>query len=119
MAEPTPDRAAIIKAFEDGAEVIAVHQLDLLAQLEGQLRAVHKTMRCIEKLRSDRHRVGPELSNAERADTLQSLANELTAIDEELHIQHQSCAEMQRSIGKMQARLAALRQLTMSGDAER
>lgn len=104
------ERAAMLRAFEGEAEVLAVHQLDLLAQLEAQLRAVQHTMRCIEKLRSTKHRVGPELTDAGRTETLKSLASELEAIDNELHVQHQSCEDMQRTIREMQARLALLRQ---------
>jgi hypothetical protein len=97
------------KAFEAEAEKIVVHQLDLVAQLEAQLRAVHHTMRAIEKIRAARHRVGRELSDGERATTLTTLAGEIHAIDEELRVQHHSCLDMQRSIREMQARLAALR----------
>ena len=103
-------RAAVLRAFEGEAEVLAVHQLDLLAQLEAQLRAVQHTMRCIEKLRATKHRVGPELTNAGRTETLQVLSSELEAIDNELQVQHQSCEDMQRTIRDMQARLALLRQ---------
>jgi hypothetical protein len=52
-----------VEAFEAEAELLAVHQLDLLSQLEAQLRAVHKTMRIIEKLRSEKHWIGPRLGN--------------------------------------------------------
>ena len=86
-----------------------MYQLDLLAQREAQLRAVHHTMRCIEKLRDAKHRVGPELTNGDRNDTLTVLASEITAIDRELAVQHQSCEHMQRYIRQMQARLTALR----------
>lgn len=115
MSEPTaerPDPTAKIKAFEAEAEVLVVHQLDLLAQLEAQLRAVHHSMRAIEKLRSVRLRVGPRLTNGERAKILHALSSELATIDQELEIQHQSCEDMQRSIREMQARLSALRQGT-------
>jgi predicted nucleic acid-binding Zn-ribbon protein len=96
-------------AFEAEAEVLAAHQLDLLSQLEAQLRAVHHTMRCIEKLRGAKHRVGPDVTNGQRADALNTLAAELAAIDKELNVQHQSCEDMQRSIREMQAQLSALR----------
>jgi chaperonin cofactor prefoldin len=102
-------RAAVLRAFEGEAEILAVHQLDLLAQLEAQLRAVQHTMRCIEKLRATRHRVGPELTDVGRGETLKVLASELEAIDNELRVQHQSCEDMQRTIGDMQARLKPLR----------
>jgi hypothetical protein len=111
MAEDDMARAAGIKAFEVEAEKIVVHQLDLVAQLEAQLRAVHHTMRAIEKMRTARYRVGRELSNGERSTTLTTLAGEIQAIDEELHVQHQSCLDMQRSIREMQARLTALRKV--------
>ena len=89
---------------------MVVHQLDLLAQLEAQLRAVHHTMRCIEKLRSGKYHVGPELTNGQRRETLEWLSSELTAIDDELHVQQRSCADMQRCIQETQAQLASLRQ---------
>jgi uncharacterized coiled-coil protein SlyX len=111
MGEHDMVRAAGIKAFEAEAEKIVVHQLDLVAQLEAQLRAVHHTMRAIEKMRAARYRVGRELSNGERATTLTMLAGEIQAIDEELRVQHQSCLDMQRSIREMQARLTALRKV--------
>jgi hypothetical protein len=109
MVEHDPVRAAGIKAFEVEAEKIVVHQLDLLAQLEAQLRAVHHAMRAIEKLRSARYRVGPELSDGERGGTLTSLTDEIKAIDAELKVQHQSCLAMQRSIRHMRGVLTTLR----------
>jgi hypothetical protein len=109
MVEQDSNREAGIAAFEREAEVLVVHQLDLLAQLEAQLRAVHRTMRSIERLRGNQHRVGPEPSNGERIDTLRTLSGELTTIDRELNVQHQSCEDMQRSIREMQARLVAIR----------
>jgi hypothetical protein len=90
-----------IAAFESEAEVLAAHQLDLLSQLEAQLRAVHHTMRCIERLRGSKHRIGPELTNGERRGTLKTLASELAAIDTEPNVQHQSCEDMQQSIRAM------------------
>ena len=119
MTERNPDRDASISAFESEAEVLVVHQLDLLAQLEAQLRAVHRTMRCIEKLRGGQYRVGRELTNGERSETLTTLASELAAIDQELHVQHQSCEDMQRSIREMQARLSAFRRTTEPPDQRR
>ena len=111
MGEHDMTRVAGIKAFEAEAEKIVVHQLDLVAQLEAQLRAVHHTMRAIEKMRAARYRVGRELSNKERATTLTTLGVEIQSIDEELRVQHQSCLDMQRSIREMQARLTALREV--------
>jgi hypothetical protein len=110
MVEHDPVRVAGIRAFEAEAEKIVVHQLDLVAQLEAQLRAVHHTMRAIEKIRGARYRVGREPSNRERGTTLTTLALEIQAIDDELRVQHQSCLDMQRSIREMQARLTALRE---------
>ena len=110
MVEHDSIRAAGLKAFELEAETVVVHQLDLVAQLEAQLRAVHHTMRAIEKLRSARHRIGRDLSNAERGSTLTTLSDEIRAIDAELHIQHQSCLDVQRSIRHMHALLKALRE---------
>jgi len=119
MAEHDSARAAGIKAFEAEAEKIVVHQLDLVAQLEAQLRAVHHTMRSIEKMRTARHRIGRELTNGERNTTLKTLSGEIRAIDEELRVQHQSCVDMQRSIREMQARLTALREAAADVQSER
>ena len=71
------------------AEVLAAYQLDLLARIEHQLRSVHKTMRQIEKLRSSQHRVGPELSNGQRGETLERLYTELDALEGELQMQRE------------------------------
>jgi hypothetical protein len=98
-----------VKALEAEAELLAVHQLDLLSQLEAQLRAVHRTMRIIEKLRSVKHRVGPELNDEERGGALRTLASELGRIDQELEVQHRSCADMQELIRGMQGRLTTMR----------
>jgi prefoldin subunit 5 len=111
MAEHGSNRAANLAVFEREAEVIAAQQLDLLAQMEAQLRAVHRMMRGIEKLRAERLRIGPELTNGQRGTTLASLATDITAIDQELQVQHQTCFEMQQSIREMQRRLATLRTL--------
>lgn len=85
-------------------------QLDLIAQLEFQLRAVHRTMRHIERLRNVRNRVGPELSNGERGDALWHLAHDLTVIEEQAGTQRQSCHDMQDAVTRMQSRVIALRQ---------
>jgi chaperonin cofactor prefoldin len=119
MVEQDPRRATGLKAFETQAEKLMVHQLDLVAQLEAQLRAVHHTMRAIEKMRAARYRVGRELSNGERGTTLEKLADEIQAIDAELQVQHQSCLDMQHSIREMQARLAALRAQAAPAQSER
>jgi chaperonin cofactor prefoldin len=103
------DRARELKGFERDAEALVAHQLDLIAQLERQLRAVHRTMRQIEKLRTANRRVGPELSNGEKSETLNHLTDELSAIDDELNTQHESCAEMKATIDHMRARLSAIR----------
>ena len=91
--------------LEQEAEYLVVSQLDLLAQLEYQLRAVHQTMRRIETLRGAKNRVGPELSNGETIDTLDHLTKELTAIDIELQTQHESCQTMLGTVAKMRGRL--------------
>ena len=92
-------------------EVLVAHQLDLDAQLEKQLRAVHHTMRRIEQLRGARRRRGGSvtLSNGARENTLDHLSAELTSIDTELDTQHELCLEMQTTVEKMRARLRAMR----------
>ena len=93
---------------EQEAEYLVVSQLDLLAQLERQLRAVHETMRRIETLRSAKGRVGGELTNSQKIDTLDYLTEELAAIDRELQTQHESCQFMLQTVDKMRERLRQL-----------
>jgi chaperonin cofactor prefoldin len=102
-------RAAHVEPLELDAEMLVALQLDLVAQLERQLRAVHRTMRQIERLRNAKRRVGRELSNGEKATTLNHLTDELTAIDQELKTQHESCREMQSTVDKMRARLRGMK----------
>jgi hypothetical protein len=110
MSGESSTRASIIRTFEREAEMLVVHQLDLLAQIEAQLRAVHHTMRRIERLRGGKRHVGPELSNGERATTLAGLSGELEDLDQHLLIEHECCGLMQETIKEMQARLAGLKQ---------
>ena len=105
-------------AFEREAEILVAHQLDLIAQLERQLRAIHRTMKQIERLRGAKHRQRPELSNGEKGETLHQLAVELSAIDSELGTQHESCIEMQATIGHMRARLRELQQPSGRSESE-
>jgi len=95
-----------VVAFEADAEFLVLEQLDLLAQVESQLRAVHHTMRRIEKLRTAKHRVGPELSDGVRGDTLEGLSAELEALDSHLASQHSCCLHMLNTVDKMRNRLA-------------
>ena len=104
-------RAAGLHDLEQDAELLVLEQLDLLAQVEAQLRAVHHTMRRIEKLRAAKFRRGQvELSNGQRADVLGGLSEELCALDEHLDQQHQCGKEMQTTVERMQQRLKALRE---------
>ena len=109
-------RARQLEALETDAEILVAHQLDLVAQLERQLRAVHHTMRRIEQLRSPkRRRAGSvTLSNGARDNTLEHLTGELTSIDTELDTQHELCLEMQTTVDKMRARLRAMRHASTS-----
>jgi hypothetical protein len=114
------ERAQEIHRVEEEAEVLVTYQLDFLAQLERQLRAVHKTMRDIEKLRSERNRrVGSELSNGERDATLVHLSTALSEVESHIDVEHECCFEMQATIVRMRERLAGLRRLvsTSSPDA--
>ena len=97
MAENEAYRSKQIEWLESEAELLFASQLDLVAQLESQLRAIHHTMRYIEKLRSAKNRVGPELSNGERSDTLASLNLDLVGLEHRLTIQHRSCQQMQEN----------------------
>jgi chromosome segregation ATPase len=104
-----PNRQSEIRAFEEEAEVLAAYQLDLLAQLERQLRAVHHTMRRIERLRSPDHRVGPELSNGQRLATLRDLSDEIADLESHIKIEHECCDEMLATIAQMRERITHLR----------
>jgi hypothetical protein len=103
------DRDLQVRRFEQNAEKLVVYQLDLLAQLERQLRAVHHTMRHIEKLRSTKDRVGPELSNVARGAELVNLSDEVAQLDVHFKVEHECCTEMQITIAQMQNLLAELR----------
>jgi seryl-tRNA synthetase len=111
MSDQSDQRARQLEALETDAEVLVAHQLDLVAQLEKQLRAVHHTMRRIEQLRAAKRRRGGSatLSNGARDNTLDHLSAELTSIDTELDTQHELCLEMQTTVEKMRARLRAMR----------
>jgi DNA-directed RNA polymerase subunit N (RpoN/RPB10) len=104
-------RRSLINDFEDDAEVLFLQQLDLLSQLEAQLRAVHHTMRSIERLRGGSRRVGPELVNGERETILTGLASEVDALDSHLGVERHCCHEMQTTIAEMQTRVKALKRL--------
>jgi hypothetical protein len=101
----------VIRDFEREAEVLVVHHLDLLAQMEAQLRAVHKTMRRIHGMRAKEFRGGPELTNGQRAATLSDLSGALAGIDHNLQEEHECCEDVQQTIKKMQAHLTRLKQL--------
>ena len=103
------DAANVRAIVEREAEYLVAWQLDLLAQLEHQLRAVHHTMRQIERLRTAKARVGDELSNGQKIDTLDHLTEELGAIDDELRTQHESCQLMLGTVEKMRGRLREIR----------
>ena len=110
MAHTDDTRASTLRAFERDAELLVVHQLDLVAQIEAQLRAVHHAMRRIERLRGTRLRVGAELSNGERHTMLTGLSAEVVELDKHLSEERQCCHLMQDTITQMQERLAALKQ---------
>jgi hypothetical protein len=104
------DAAGVRSLVEREAEALVAYQLDLLAQLECQLRAVHRTMRQIEKLRSaEGRREGVRVSNGEKLDALEHLTHEVEAIDEELATQHESCGLMLETVETMRGRLRELR----------
>jgi hypothetical protein len=103
-----PDRAERTRGFELEAEWLAVEQLDLLAQVEAQFRVVRQTMLQIEMLRGVKHRVGPELSNAERGEVLQALAEALISVNEQVTSQGGCCRDMLATVEKMQGRLLEL-----------
>jgi flagellar biosynthesis chaperone FliJ len=99
------DPAQAVAAFEENAEELVTYQLDLLAHLERQLRAAHHLMRNIEKLRNVKNRrVGKELSNIERVDTLSHLDAELDELDTHVRTQRQLCSDMHQTINRCKGR---------------
>src|SRR4051794_20904272 len=102
----TPNRTADLEILEQDAEMLAVYQVDLLADLERQLRAVHQTMRQIEKLRGVKQRIGPELTNGQRENTLATLDGEIEALESHLAMEHSCCVDMHNTIAKMRDRMA-------------
>src|SRR4051812_34332653 len=107
--EPS-ERVRDLRVLEQDAEMLVVLQLDLLADVERQVRAVHQTMRHIEKLRGVRTRVGPELSDVQRRDTLSNLDGEIAALEDHFKIEQDCCSDMHDTVKKMRDRLAEMRQ---------
>jgi hypothetical protein len=105
MAGTPPSRAAILTTFEGEAELLVLHQLDLLAQGEAQVRVVHRSMRWIERLRGGKLPVGPALTNGERITALVGLSGELKDLDHQLVVEHHCCGMMQDIVRQMQKRL--------------
>jgi hypothetical protein len=105
------DRAMEFEVFLQDAEMLAISHLDLLAQLERQLRAVHQTMRQIDKLRNLKRRIEPAAPVA--LDQVQpaqaSLDEDIEALESHLHVEHSCCSHMRDTIIKMQCRVADLR----------
>jgi chromosome segregation ATPase len=101
-----------VRHFEELAEWLAAEQLDLLAQLEAQLRAVHHTMRRIATLRSKEHRRGTEdePTDGERKLALNGLAGEIQGLDEHVNTQAECCQAMLRTVAKMQRRLSEMKE---------
>ncbi len=99
--------------------MLVVYQLDLLADLERQLRAVQHTMRHIEKLRAVRMRVGPALSNGQRESTLKSLADEIHTLESHLTIEQSCCADMHMTIAHMRERVIRLRERTAADTSQK
>jgi chromosome condensin MukBEF ATPase and DNA-binding subunit MukB len=103
------DRALETLAFERDTEMLAACQLDLLAQLERQLRAVHHAMQHIDKLRNFAHRAEPALTVEARHSMLTRVDEAIEALDSQLQVEHSCCSHMRDTIIKMQARVADLR----------
>jgi hypothetical protein len=105
------DRALEFEVFLQDAEMLAVSHLVLLAQLERQLRAVHQTMRYVDKLRHLKRRVEPPTppSPDQSQTTPTSLDEDIEALDSHLHVEHSCCSRMRDTIIKMQSRVADLR----------
>ena len=100
-----------VRHFEGLAEWLVAQQLDLLAQLEAQLRAVHHAMRRISTLRSKEHRRDThEPTDRERKRALNGLAGEVEGLDEHVNAQAECCQAMLQTVAKMQQRLSEMKQ---------
>jgi hypothetical protein len=79
----------------------------MMLKLEGQLRAVHHTMRGIERLRGGTRRVGPELTNGTASQSC--AAKEIEELDRHVAIEHECCRAMHVTIAALQQRVATLK----------
>jgi hypothetical protein len=107
--EGASSRPEILRDLEGLAEHLNAHQVELIAQIERHLRAVHHTMLRIGTLRDARHRVGPELLNGDRRAALTGLADEIGAIEDQLELQEDTCREMHAIVMRMQEGASDLR----------
>src|SRR5215218_6683966 len=112
MTEPNSQRTPMLGTFEYQAELLFAHHLDLLAQIEAQLRAVQHTMRGIERLRGAQVRVGAELSSGERHTVLGELSREVAVLDAQLLVERECCGQMQDTITHMEQRLGDMKEMT-------
>ena len=106
MSMETSDRQQEIEAFEHDAAYLALEQLELVAQLEEELRAVRQTMTHINKLRDAR-----SLSNDQREAALSDLAKGVTVLEQLLDAETTCCAEIKKTIARMFQRVANLRRV--------
>jgi len=104
-------KATILRGLEDQADLLNAYQVDLVAQIEAHLRAVHHTMRRISSVRAARYRIGPELSNGERVEALKDLASEMTEIQSQINIQAKTCDHMGQLVVQMQETAVHLRRM--------
>ena len=96
--------------LETEAEILAVCQLDLLAQVEAQVRAVHHLMRRLGQLRARRPGQGhAAMTNGERSEVMVGLSDELTAIEVQMSVQQECCDDMQETIARMRERLPVIK----------
>jgi uncharacterized coiled-coil protein SlyX len=92
---------------DEMADWLAGQQLDLLAQVDAQLRAVHRVLRRIEKVRAARHAEGPlPPSEDRRGKGVKALSGEIAELDVHLASQADCCREMMATIEGMQSRIA-------------
>ena len=110
MEDDVTPRTGTAQLFERAAERLVVYQLDLLAQIESQLRTAHHTMRRIERLRAAKYR--PDLTpvtNGERELALGGLADELGDLNDHIASEMECTRQMQDTIDQMQRWLLELR----------
>jgi hypothetical protein len=87
------DRATLLESFARDADLLVMYDLDLLAQIEAQRRAVQHTIDRIQPLRGHGEVL---LSDEQARGALAALAADLTALESQLLLEVTCCRKMTR-----------------------